>query len=105
MKKAEQLAINNEVIEVHNSILGYIDDDGLHYDGRLRTCKAAVYSTFGYDLLYSYDTLVAAYDRSEAKGYDFLRYTYHYTVTSAHHIAKFFADRNCRVRRITYRPF
>ena len=56
---------------------------------RLYSCNAVTIECGEYVLLRSYNTIVAAYDGSTDAMYDFLRYVYGYTVTSAQHIAKF----------------
>ena len=104
MKKELQLRENEIVQNIYQDVRGIIDKHGRHFEGSLRSCQATVYSTFGYDLLYSYNTLVAVYDRYDGIGYDFLRLVYGYTATSSQHINKFLNERNCRYRRHTYRP-
>lgn len=94
MKKAIQKQVNREV-EAYVFRYSY---RALHQFGseRLRNCNAVV--IFLEDILtgevifalQSYDTIVAVIDGREA--YDFLRYVYGYTATSAQHIAKFFHD-------------
>ena len=65
------------------------------YTKKLRKCTATVYA-YETDLgvvfvLRSYNTIVAYVDENGMK-YDFLRYVYGYTATSAQHIRKFFED-------------
>ena len=55
-----------------------------------------------YYVLRSYNTIVAAIDVSNDTLYDFLRYVYGYTSTSAQHIAKFSCDYGC-TKHLTYR--
>lgn len=101
MKKAEQAIINDDVINVYNDLTSAIDKYGLQPLGRLRNCNAKVYRTFGYYVLVSYNTVVAAID-NDNRLYDFLRYVYGYTATSAQHIAKFrndYGGRFCKVVR------
>ena len=74
---------------------------------RLRTCNAMVYSYKNEKgrvyILKSYNTLVAAVGAS-GRCYDFLRYVYGYTATSAQHISKFFKDyAPANAERLTYR--
>ena len=64
---------------------------------RLFTCSACYRKFVGFTnetviLLQSYNTVVAAVviNGKEVRGYDFLRYVYGYTSTSAKHISKFF---------------
>lgn len=101
MKKAEQALINDDVISVYNDLTSAIDKYGMQRIGRLRSCSAEVFRTFGYYVLVSYNTVVAAIDNDNYL-YDFLRYVYGYTSTSAQHIAKFRSDyggRFCHIIR------
>lgn len=59
---------------------------------RLRKCTAEVITTDNLYVLISYKTAVACIDKETDTLYDFLLYTYHYTNTSAGHIAKFNHD-------------
>ena len=77
--------------------------NGVQSVSRLRTCKAWVLTTSNYYLLQSYRTIVAAID-AEGNIYDFLRYVYCYTPTSAQHIAKFKNDYSRNGTRHTYYP-
>ena len=65
------------------------------FSKRLRTCQATVYAYENEKgrvyILKSYNTIVAAIGAS-GRCYDFLRYVYGYTATSAQHISKFFKD-------------
>lgn len=70
---------------------------------QLRNCKAEVYETRHWFILRSYRTLVAAIHKDTHIGYDFLRYVYGYTATSAQHIRKFFDDYDAD-KIYTYRP-
>lgn len=107
MKKSEQLEINNEVIK---AIARYNEEHEHHPLGkgtRLRTCKAWVYETPSFYILESYSTFVAIIEKSTDTCYDFLRYVYGYTNTSAQHISKFDKDYGrdmwgCK-ERVTYR--
>ena len=56
---------------------------------RLNNCQAWTIRCGNYIILQSYNTFVAAYDVYSGIVYDFLRYSYGYTATSAQHIAKF----------------
>lgn len=74
---------------------------------RLRKCNAVVYAfeteTGRVYVLKSYYTLVAMIDEAGVC-YDFLRYVYGYTATSAQHISKFFKDyAPANAERLTYR--
>ena len=91
MKKAEQKEINQKV----EQFIDRIDcDTDKHYNARkqLRYCSATVYIYDDYYILVSYDTPIAAIDRKTDTLYDFLRFVYGYTSTSAQHIAKFDHD-------------
>ena len=77
------------------------------FASRLRNCKAMVYA-FDTEkgrvyVLKSYNTIVAMIDEAGVC-YDFLRYVYGYTATSAQHISKFFKDyAPANAERLTYR--
>mgnify|MGYP003366949767 CR=1 FL=1 len=62
--------------------------------GRLRQCSAVIYTTPDYIILKSYNTIVAFIDKDKMALYDFSRYVYGYTSTTAQHIAKFARDYN-----------
>lgn len=112
MKKSEQVAINEQVVSLVNSF-NNTNNYALNWR-RLRSCSAEVAPIIDYDtgeLLYyalrSYNTVVAAIDVRTDTLYDFLRYVYGYTSTSAKHIAKFDHDYGrskwgC-ANRLTYR--
>ena len=112
MKKSEQLAINEQVLTLVNDF-----NKTNNYTGnfkRLRSCSAEVAPVIDaetgeliYYVLRSYRTIVAAIDVRTDTLYDFLRYVYGYTATSAQHIAKFDKDYGrgkwgC-TNRVTYR--
>lgn len=59
---------------------------------RLRSCQAHVANIGSISVLRSYDTIIAVIDHTTDTLYDFLRYVYGYTATSAKHIAKFDHD-------------
>ena len=112
MKKSEQLAINEQVITLVNDF-----NTTNNYTGnfkRLRSCSAEVAPVIDaetgellYYVLRSYNTIVAAIDVSNDTLYDFLRYVYGYTATSAQHISKFDKDYGMGkwgcTSRLTYR--
>ena len=112
MKKSEQLAINEQVIALVNDF-----NTTNNYTGnfkRLRSCSAEVAPVMDaetgelmYYILRSYNTIVAAIDVSNDTLYDFLRYVYGYTATSAQHISKFSKDYGMGkwgcTNRLTYR--
>ena len=94
MKKSEQLAINKKVeyeMEHYNGITEHYELKDL---GRLRYCKARVYETQFYLVLCSYNTVVAFIKKADMTLFDFSRYVYGYTSTTAHHIAKFANEYN-----------
>ena len=108
MKKSEQLAINAKVLEylqvyndwvdAHNAVLSW---------ERLRSCSAEVARIGNWYVLRSYRTIVAIIDTRTDTLYDFLRYVYGYTATSAQHISKFDKDYGMGkwgcTSRLTYR--
>lgn len=69
---------------------------------RLRSCSAWVYKYNDCTVLRSYNTLIAHIDYSTGNMYDYLRYVYGFTHTSAQHLAKFRHD-YCAQRVYTYR--
>ena len=86
----------------------------IYNEHRLRSCSATVFDlvddTTGevlYHVLRSYNTIVAAIDVRTDTLYDFLRYVYGYTSTSAQHISKFSKDYGMGkwgcTNRLTYR--
>lgn len=97
MKKSEQLAINEQVVALVDSF-NNSNNYALNWR-RLRSCSAEVAPIIDcetgellYYALRSYNTVVAAIDVRTDTLYDFLRYVYGYTSTSAQHIAKFSKD-------------
>lgn len=59
---------------------------------QLRSCQARVFHYGDYEILRSYNTIVAIYDRKNNAVYDFLRYVYGYTNSSSRQIQKFKSD-------------
>lgn len=102
MKRIEQEAINAKVLEALDRYNSTKDRDVVHTSKKLRTCSAHVYESNGYYVLRSYATIIAIIDKKTNTLYDFLRYVYFYTTTSAQHIAKFANDYNARCK-LTYR--
>lgn len=97
MKKSEQLAINEQVVSLVNDF-NRTNNYVLNWR-RLRFCSAEVAPVMDaetgellYYVLRSYNTVVAAIDVRTDTLYDFLRYVYGYTATSAQHISKFDKD-------------
>ena len=112
MKKSEQLAINEQVLTLVHDF-----NTTNNYTGnfeRLRSCSAEVAPVIDsetgellYYVLRSYRTIVAAIDVRTDTLYDFLRYVYGYTSTSAQHLSKFDKDYGMGkwgcANRVTYR--
>lgn len=97
MTKNEQREINAQVLDV----LGILRSNSLWQANRkqLRSCSAYVCDLYDnetgevlYHVLTSYSTIVAVIDARTDTLYDFLRYVYGYTSTSAQHISKFSKD-------------
>ena len=106
MRKDEQKKINDLVLNFLNEVNSHNENEWSVE--RLRSCSAVVISTKSYYLLKSYNTIIAGIDKETDTLYDFLRYVYGYTATSAQHISKFEKDYcqgkwNC-AHRYTYRP-
>ena len=111
MKKSEQAAINAQVLAILTDINRFCVTGDFK---RLRYCAADVAPVMDaetgelmYYVLRSYNTVVAAIDVRTDTLYDFLRYVYGYTATSAQHISKFSQDYGngkwgC-TNRLTYR--
>lgn len=111
MNKNEQAAINAQVLAILTDINRFCVTGDFK---RLRYCSAEVAPVMDaetgvlmYYVLRSYRTIVAAIDVSNDTLYDFLRYVYGYTSTSAQHIAKFSKDYGMGkwgcTNRLTYR--
>ena len=102
-KIKERMLANEEVLAVLEDVYLSIDQFGAHNSRKMRSCQATIRDTEGYILLYSYGTLVAAYAPNTDTVYDFLRYVYGYTATSAQHITKFTAAMHS-TRLVRYYP-
>lgn len=114
MKKSEQLAINEQVLNALTVFNGANVSTRTDLWKPLRSCSAEVAPAIDnetgeilYYVLRSYHTIVAIIDIKTDTLYDFLRYVYGYTSTSAQHIAKFGQDYGrgkwgC-ANRVTYR--
>ena len=91
MKKAIQEKINLDVLEYLDNVNRLLPRFWKEVKpcARLDSCQAWIYEISGVKLLVSYNTFVAAVDENGV-GYDFLRFVYGYTATSAKHISKFF---------------
>ena len=99
MKKSEQLAINEQVLNALTVFNGANVSTRTDLWKPLRSCSAEVAPAIDnetgellYYVLRSYRTIVAAIDVRTDTLYDFLRYVYGYTSTSAQHISKFSKD-------------
>ena len=114
MKKSEQLAINEQVLNALTVFNGANVSTRTDLWKPLRSCSAEVAPAIDnetgellYYVLRSYRTIVAAIDVRTDTLYDFLRYVYGYTYTSAQHIAKFDKDYGMGkwgcTNRLTYR--
>lgn len=94
----------NTINEIVIGEISAINADGeQRFIGKLRNCQACVWETKHFYILQSYATIVAAIDKETNVMFDFLRYVYGYTATSAKHIAKFANDYHA-TSRYTYRP-
>lgn len=92
MKKQEQLVINEKVLEMLNRTESNLKNATEIEWHRLRSCQAYVANIGNISVLRSYNTIIAIIDHTTDTLYDFLRYVYGYTATSAQHIAKFYHD-------------
>lgn len=102
MIKERQAWINEKVLLIKKAV-----DNELIYGAtgyrQLHRCQAHVMKTAHFYVLQSYNTIVAAVD-ADGNLYDFLRYVYGYSATSAQHIAKFYHDYAQHGASYTYRP-
>ena len=108
MKKSEQLAINEQVLEYLQVYNDWVDSHNVAPNWKkLRSCSAEVAQIGNWYVLRSYRTIVAIIDIKTDTLYDFLRYVYGYTATSAQHISKFDHDYGMGkwgcANRVTYR--
>lgn len=88
MKRNEQMKIN--ALCVAYSKLAAQDAERWHSNFvRLNKCIAATCRTNDFEVLRSYNTIVALYHIKTGLFVDILRREYGYTATSAQHIAKF----------------
>lgn len=102
-----QRQINDACVIATGVAMDYLAEWEQVFSHRLRNCQATVHA---YDtekgrvyVLKSYNTIVAMIGESGVC-YDFLRYIYGYTATSAQHISKFFKDYAPEnAERLTYR--
>lgn len=108
MKKSEQLAINEQVLDFLSDKEDLLHVKAYSYEWRpLRSCSADVCRVSHFFILRSYATIVAIIDTRTDTLYDFLRYVYGYTPTSVQHISKFSKDYGSGkwgcTNRLTYR--
>ena len=114
MKKSEQLAINEQVLNALTVFNGANVSTRTDLWKPLRSCSAEVAPAIDnetgeilYYVLRSYRTIVAIIDVKTDTLYDFLRYVYWYTSTSAQHVSKFSKDYGMGkwgcTNRLTYR--
>lgn len=105
MKKSEQLAINARVLHFLESNPDLQKPVVPTADWKLLcSCSADSIHIGCYIVLRSYATVVAVYDMRNDTLYDFLRYVYGYTATSAKHIATFHREFcNRTTTRLTYK--
>ena len=105
MKKAEQIEINKKVlVAMHDGLVELENDErqGLVRWIPLNYCQASYAFTRGhYAVLKSYNTIVAVTDVYTGYCYDFSRFVYGYTATTAQHICKF--AKHFDADRLTYR--
>lgn len=93
MLKEQRLYRNELVLKHMKGALEEIEraqNNGPVHWHKLNYCQAEYTHNGLYILLRSYNTIVACIYTPSWTGYDFLRYAYGYTATSAHHISKFF---------------
>lgn len=105
MKKQQQLSINSKIefaLDRFNEVFYDMPDDKMPPKVRLNRCQAWTQEFEGFVVLWSYNTAVAVYDKSNRTLYDVLRGAYGYTATSAQHIAKFRGQCN-PAHTLTYR--
>lgn len=92
MKKQEQLSINSKIelsLDKCNEVFCNTPADKMPPKVRLNHCQAWTQDFEVFTVLWSYNTAVAVYDKTNDTLYDVLRAVYGYTATSAQHIAKF----------------
>ena len=104
MTKFQQKTMNDYVLKNYINMMEEYTSKYWYDCIRLRNCQAVVFETRNFFVLKSYDTIVAHIDKFTGQKFDFLRYVYGYTSTSAQHISKFFRDYgDFRVNVYTYR--
>ncbi len=105
MKKADQMVqmvINATCLQAIKDYNKYVEEHNVVFNWeRLDHCTAWTADIGDYEVLRSYETLIAMIHKPTGVMYDVLRYVYGYTATSAKHIAKF---RRSADTCLTYRP-
>ena len=101
-KQIEQEQINTSIKDLLNKYLpDYVYAQDTVNTAKLFNCTAGIiYGDCGI-WLRSYKTVIAFIPYDEKTCYDFLRYVYGYTATSAQHIRKFMRKFNIE-RKVTY---
>lgn len=92
MTKTEQRITNEKVRDFMRENADLVSASGIYEWKKLRSCSAEVASVGCFWVLKSYNTVIAVIDKRTHTLYDFLRYVYGYTSTSAQHISKFARD-------------
>lgn len=107
MKKSDQIAVNEKAYSIYNSAIAEWHKDGESNRFKLNHCQAEVIWTIHYEILRSYNTVIACIEKSTGVLVDVLRTEYGYTATSAQHISKFarqyFGD-NYTPQKLVARP-
>lgn len=101
--KEKQIEENEKVVKAYEEALPILERWYTVTGTRLRTCDAMVYTVDDYRILRSYATVVAMIT-PDGELYDFLRYVYKYTVTSAQHVSKFAQDYHAVIAYTYRRP-
>ena len=93
MTKEQQLEINDSALELwHHAIVEYRKQLRTVKKHKLRHCDAKVYETDNYFILQSFETLVAAIEKTTNEATDVLRYVYGFTRCSTRQISYFLND-------------
>ena len=101
MKKADQMVINARCLQAIENYNNYVDEHDFVFNWtRLDHCTAWTAEVGEYEVLKSYNTIIAIIHKPTGVMYDVLRYVYGYTATSAKHISKF---RRSAYTALTYR--
>lgn len=100
-ERRQMQSVDNNLVEQFYSNLDVPSED-ITGSKQLYKCQARMYFTDYVVLLKSYNTFVAAFDINENTVYDFSRYVYGYTATTAQHVRKF-AQYLKALQTITYK--